>query len=93
MRKRRHLSAEAKARALAQRKSIGARIREARDGKELSQSELAALVGLEAGSISKQERGVFSPCADTVVKLADALDVRERWLITGEGPMEREAAA
>jgi len=67
-----------------QRAAIGHRIASTRRSLNLSQSELARRVGIEAQTISKQERGLFAPSAETCIRLADALGVDVRWLICGE---------
>lgn len=72
--------------------TTGDRIKSARGKRGLTQQQLASIIGAKQNEVSRWEAG-STPRADTAVKLADALDVRERWLITGEGPMEREAAA
>lgn len=72
--------------------TTGARIKAARDKRGLTQQQLADAIGAKQNEVSRWEAG-STPRADTAVKLADALEVRERWLITGEGPMERAEVA
>ncbi len=55
--------------------AIGSRIRAARDRKGLTQEDLAELVELSSSHISVLERGVKPPKLDTLVNIANALDV------------------
>jgi len=50
------------------------RLREARAEKELSQAELAALVGVSRNTISSIETGQFNPTAKLALVLCIALD-------------------
>ena len=71
---------------------IGKRIREKRKELGLSQSELAARMGLKSKStICKIERGEDNLTADSVVKYAEALGVSVPYLI-GRDDAEAEAA-
>ena len=56
-------------------KAIGARIKEARETKSLTQEQLAEIVGLSATHISVIERGVKAPRLETFIELANALNV------------------
>ncbi|MEB2288237.1 MAG: XRE family transcriptional regulator [Anaerolineae bacterium] len=60
---------------------IGERLKLARLKAHLSQRELAGRVGLSAMSISKYENNVMVPGAETLFKLAQALDVRVEFLL------------
>ncbi|HEX2921870.1 MAG TPA: helix-turn-helix transcriptional regulator [Bacteroidales bacterium] len=53
---------------------ISERIKELRTGKKLTQSDLAAEVGLTYVQIGRYETGKSSPSADMLQKLAAALD-------------------
>lgn len=55
-------------------KAIGARIKEAREAKSLTQEQLAEIVGLSATHISVIERGVKAPRLETFIELANALN-------------------
>lgn len=57
------------------RKLVGTRIKELRKAKNLKQSELAELVGIETTSICKIESGNHFPKEDNLEKIAEALDV------------------
>lgn len=54
---------------------LGANLRRLRDERELSQEELAARSGVQAGEISRLERDLRDPRISTVLKLAKALQV------------------
>lgn len=56
-------------------KAVGQRIKAAREMKELTQEDLAALVGISPTHISIIERGVKTPRLDTFVAIANALEV------------------
>lgn len=78
-------------------RSIGAAIQAARKAKGLTQSELAAAVGVSRGSIANFERGEQTLSVPLLVELAHALDAspadllveppRELWL-QGRAPQE-----
>lgn len=62
--------------------TIGERIREARLANNMTQSELAAKVGLKFSAIHKYEAGlVVNLKRDTISALAIALDVSPSWLM------------
>ena len=54
---------------------VGSRIKTARENKNLTQEELAAMVDLSPTHISVIERGVKSPKLETFVRIANALGV------------------
>ncbi len=54
---------------------IGRRIKEARQAKGLSQEALSEKIGMSAKYLSSVERGKENPTLDTLIKLADALEV------------------
>lgn len=56
-------------------KAVGQRIKAAREAKNLTQEELAALVNLSTTHVSVIERGVKVTKLDTFVAIANALDV------------------
>jgi transcriptional regulator with XRE-family HTH domain len=67
------------------------RLRALRRQKNLSQTELGDLVGLHFTHISRYERGLSRPSADTLKRLADALGVSGDYLL--EGSTEEAAKA
>ena len=56
-------------------KAVGQRIKDAREAKNLTQEELAALVTLSSTHVSVIERGLKVTKLDTFVAIANALDV------------------
>ncbi len=57
---------------------LGARIKELRKAKKLSQEELAELVGIEPRHMSRIEVGKSYPSLDRLERIAKALDVELR---------------
>jgi transcriptional regulator with XRE-family HTH domain len=53
---------------------FGARLRELRTERGLTQPDIAARVGTSASNISDLERGIKVPTLTTVARLADALE-------------------
>jgi len=53
---------------------FGARLRELRTARGLTQPDIAARVGTSASNISDLERGIKVPTLTTVARLADALE-------------------
>lgn len=72
---------------------FGARVRQARIKRALTQTELAELARLKRNAVGRIETGERgqSPRASTIRALADALRVRVEWLTVGELPMDRPA--
>lgn len=68
-----------------ERKLIGARLRDVRIQRGLSQEELASAAGLSSGHISDMERGK-SMSLDSVVAIVTALDVSLDYIIRGIRP-------
>jgi transcriptional regulator with XRE-family HTH domain len=68
---------------------IGAKIRDARIAKGLTQEELGNIVGLQKSAIAKYENGrVVNIKRSTLQKLATALDLRGSDLIIQSNPKE-----
>ncbi len=59
------------------------RLRELRRQRDLSQTELGERVGVHYTHISRYERGISRPSADTLKRLADVLDVSGDYLLEG----------
>src|SRR5919198_2961204 len=71
---------------------MGARLREARNRRGLTLSQLAERTGLTKGFLSQVERDMTSPSVGTLVRLCDALGVAVGDLIEGTpGPVIRAA--
>lgn len=55
---------------------LAARLQEVREAKGLSMNQLAGLAGLDQVAISRIEKGDRSPGLRTVLKIANALEIR-----------------
>lgn len=79
-----------------QRMTVGQRILELREGKDISQRDLGELVGVDGGVISRWEQGERKPRAQYLPKLAAALGVSVNYLLTGvrdaQGPLALDVA-
>ena len=64
------------------RRELGARIRELRKERNLTQFQLGEMAGSDHNYIYEIENGKKSPTIDTLCRIADALDVRVNDLIT-----------
>lgn len=73
------------------RVSLGKRLKESKRAKQLTGLALAQLVGCDPTAITRWEQDARVPGADYMTRLAKALGVSERWLVTGEGPREVQA--
>lgn len=65
-------------------KDFGPRLRQLREARDLSQRELANLLAIDYMQVYRYEKGVNVPSADTVVKLAQILQVTTDELLTGQ---------
>ncbi len=74
---------------------IGARVRAVREGRALTQQEVAERSGLGPEQISRIENGRRRPRAKTLRRLAEALGVAVEYLTTGRSPADetRDAGA
>jgi transcriptional regulator with XRE-family HTH domain len=73
--------------------SLGKRLRITRKHKDITQEQLAQKLGFKQNSpISNIESNRISPDADTLKKIAEALDTDLHWLITGESSPTTAAA-
>jgi len=65
--------------------TIGQRIKSTRANKKLTQSALAAMVGVTREAVSQWESGDSKTVKpDNLLAVSDALEVDIRWLITGK---------
>ena len=64
--------------------NVGDRIKNYREAKNLTQAELAELVGCSANHISAIERGLYCTRIDTLIALSNALEVSTDILLFGE---------
>lgn len=65
-------------------KEFGQRLRKLRDERFLSQRELATGLGIETAQISRYERGIVMPNAETSIELAKFLKVPIGVLLLGQ---------
>jgi transcriptional regulator with XRE-family HTH domain len=73
--------------------SFGVRLKEARKARGLTAVELGELADVDNSSVSRWENGKRAPGGAFVQRLAKALGVTERWLMSGEGPREPGAVS
>lgn len=64
--------------------AFGARLKELRQQKKMSQGDLAQLVGLQYAHISRYENGGSMPSAEMLMKLSTALGVTTDYLLFGK---------
>jgi transcriptional regulator with XRE-family HTH domain len=76
-----------------ERRAIGHRIRLLRERRGLTREELAARVGVHAGSIARWETGGSVPHAYTLERIAEACGGASEWIRTGRQEEGVEAAA
>lgn len=65
--------------------SVGTRIRRAREDAQMTQQDVAKLLGLSRAAIAQWETGVTSPSINTVTEVAKLLDKPAQWLAFGVG--------
>jgi transcriptional regulator with XRE-family HTH domain len=68
----------------ASRREIGRRIKRARQAKELTQSDLAKILGMHRSNFSRIEKGGIMPTAKTLIKIKDILDISIDFLLFGQ---------
>ncbi len=69
--------------------TLGQRIRQARG--TLSQPEFATKLGVHFNTVSRHERDAHNVPADLLIKICHEFEVEPRWLLLGQGPMQRGA--
>ena len=67
--------------------SVGQRITELRNEKNLSQGQLADLLDISRQAVSKWENDKTSPDTLNLIRLADVLDTEIEYLATGKKPV------
>lgn len=67
-------------------KTLGARIREARERAGLSQAALGEAVGVRAPTVFRWERDQITPELPRIARLAEVLGTSESWLLYGVEP-------
>jgi transcriptional regulator with XRE-family HTH domain len=68
--------------------TLGQKIKQLRDEKGLSQSELERKSGVSSKLLSKYENGRIMPTADTLKKIAEGLDISADYLIFDNVPKD-----
>lgn len=71
--------------------TLGDRLRGARTWRELSQFELADILGIARTSVSRYELGTSIPSKLVLAAWADACDVDIEWLRSGSWPNDPHA--
>lgn len=71
-------------------KKLGKRIKELRESKNISQLKLAEELNMEASNLSKIERGIQIPKEESLIKLANALNVSIKDLFDYEHFIDKE---
>jgi transcriptional regulator with XRE-family HTH domain len=61
--------------------AIGARIRELRG--TMLQEELAGILGISQGQLSKIEHGKLGPTAEVLLRLVEKFGTSSDWILTG----------
>lgn len=69
--------------------TLADRLREALTLRNMKQSDLSAITGIGKSSISTYLTGGYEPKQRNIQKMADALNVSDRWLMGEAVPMER----
>ena len=67
--------------------TIGERLREARENKEMDQATLSGKIGVVTRTLQRWEKGEQIPDGITITRIAKATNVQPTWLLTGEGEM------
>lgn len=67
-------------------RSIGLRIKTARERAGLTQEQLAEQINRSTQFVSTIERGVAGPSLETILALCDTLNTTSEWLIRGIEP-------
>ncbi|WP_030682144.1 helix-turn-helix domain-containing protein [Streptomyces cellulosae] len=62
-------------RVLARRREVGEQIRRVRERQNLTQSDVCGRSGIDVATYSRIEQGHSSPKLDTLIRIADAMDV------------------
>ncbi len=69
--------------------TCGKRIEKALVIRQMKQSELCKLAGVPKSSLSLYLKGAYEPKQDKLYKIANALNVSEKWLMGYDVPMHR----
>jgi transcriptional regulator with XRE-family HTH domain len=83
-----HITVDPKLQEGADMITLGQKIRQLRDEKGFSQSELERRSGVSSKLLSKYENGRIMPTADTLKKIAEGLDISADYLIFDNVPKD-----
>jgi len=72
---------------------FGARLKSALKRKNMSQSKLSEISGINTSTISEYISGRYEPSRSRIAEFANVLDVNEVWLMGYDVPMERNIKA
>ena len=61
-------------------RDLGSNIYSYRKMNNLSQEDLAVIVGVSAGAVSKWERGISVPDIDILIRLADYFEISQSYI-------------
>ena len=73
-------------------KDFGTRLKSALKRKNMSQSKLSEISGINTSTISEYISGRYEPSRSRIAEFANILDVNEVWLMGYDVPMERNAS-
>lgn len=65
-------------------REFGRRVKATREARRITQQDLAKLAGVDVMQISRYERGLGMPAAETIVNLAAVLKVSTDYLLLGK---------
>jgi transcriptional regulator with XRE-family HTH domain len=66
--------------------TIGKRIKQRREARQMDQIDLAKRIGIAGASINQIESGETKmPRPTTLMKIAEVLETNQHWLLTGQG--------
>ena len=71
-------------------RTLGIRLREARERKELLQREVAEKIGCHTMTVSKYERDAQDPSSKNLAALAELYDVSADWLLVEHGDFTQD---
>lgn len=69
--------------------TLGARLRTIRKKRGLTQAGLAKQAGVSITTVQRAEWGTFEPRVESVMKIANALQVSVDWMLMGKGKEPR----
>lgn len=70
--------------------TLGKRLRESLRIKNIKQIQLAKSIGITPASLSQFCSDIVKPSLRTSRDICNALNINEQWLLTGEGPINKE---